>query len=217
MRRGNSIIRWFMPKEERFHTLFERDTDNLVKAVHLFSEIAHSTNLEDRRVKKVQLKALEHSGDEVTQDIFEALNSTFITPMDREDIREIAMGMDDILDYLEGGAQYLIMFALADAPEPLRRFADILTAMVDEVAKLTGWIWDLSNEKEIHQGIQRISELENEADALYNTVIADLYNSAGRSPVEIMKWKEIYQACEEACDACRDYTHGIANIVVKNA
>jgi predicted phosphate transport protein (TIGR00153 family) len=217
MRRGNSIIRWFMPKEERFHVLFERGAENLVKAARLFSEIAHSNSLEDRRVKKVQLKALEHDGDHITQEIFEALNSTFITPMDREDIREIAMGMDDILDYLEGGAQFLIMFALADAPEPLRRFAEILTSMVDEVARLTGWIWDLSNEKDIHHGIQRISELENEGDALYNTVIGDLYNSAGRSPIEIMKWKEIYQACEEACDACRDYTHGIANIVVKNA
>ena len=216
MRRGNSIIRWFMPKEERFHTLFEQDSQNLLRAARSFSEIAHSTSLEDRRVKKVQLKALEHNGDEITRDIFEALNSTFITPMDREDIRAIGMGMDDILDYLEAGAQYLIMFGIADAPEPLRRFADILTAMVDEVARLTGMIWDLANEKEIHQGIQRISELENEGDALYNTVIADLFNSS-RPPVEIMKWKEIYQALEEACDACRDYTHSIANIVVKNA
>ena len=214
--RGDSIIRWFMPKEERFHTLFERDSENLVKAARLFSEIAHSTSLEDRRVKKVQLKAIEHSGDEITQAIFEALNSTFITPMDREDIRAMGMGMDDILDYLEAGAQYLIMFGIADAPEPLRRFADILTAMVDEVTRLTGMIWDLANEKEIHQGMQRISELENEGDALYNTVIADLFCST-RPPVEIMKWKEIYQALEEACDACRDYTHSIANIVVKNA
>jgi predicted phosphate transport protein (TIGR00153 family) len=216
MRRGNSIIRWFMPKEERFHELFERDAENLIKAARLFSEIAHSTSLEDRRVKKVQLKALEHDGDTITQEIFETLNSTFITPMDREDIRAIAMGMDDILDYLEAGAQYLIMFALTDAPEPLRRFADILTTMVDEISRMTGMIWDLSNEKDIHQGIVRISELENEGDALYNTVIEDLFKSS-RTPIEIMKWKEIYQSLEEACDACRDYTHSIANIVVKNA
>jgi uncharacterized protein len=214
--RGDSIIRWFMPKEERFHTLFERDTENLVKAARLFSEIAHSTSLEDRRIKTVQLQAIEHSGDEITRDIFEALNSTFITPMDREDIRALGMGIDDILDFLEAGAQYLIMFSIADAPEPLRRFADILTAMVDEVTRLTGMIWDLANEKEIQQGMQRISELENEGDALYNTVIADLFCSS-RPPVEIMKWKEIYSALEEACDACRDYTHSIANIVVKNA
>ena len=74
----------------------------------------------------------------------------------------------------------------------------------------------ITNEKAIHEGIQRISELENEGDALYNTVIADLFNSS-RTPVEIMKWKEIYQALEEACDACKDFTHIVGNVVIKNA
>lgn len=215
--RGDSIIRWFMPKEERFHVLFERDTENLLQATRLFAEIAHTTTLEERRVKIVQLKALEHEGDTITQGIFETLNSTFITPMDREDIRAIGMGMDDILDYLEAAAQYLILFDIADSPEPLVRFATILVAMVDQVSALTAMIWDLGNEKNIHLGIKRISELENEGDALYNTVIADLFKSSGRTPVEIMKWKEIYQALEEACDACRDYSHAIANVLVKNA
>jgi uncharacterized protein Yka (UPF0111/DUF47 family) len=137
--------------------------------------------------------------------------------MDREDLRALAMGVDDVLDYLEAGAQYLIMFDIADSPEPLVRFATILTAMVDQISALTALIWDTSNEKEIQQGIMRISELENEGDALYNTVIADLFKSAGRTPVDIMKWKEIYQALEEACDSCRDYTHAIANVLVKNA
>jgi len=215
--RGDSIIRWFMPKEERFHSLFARDTENLVQAARLFAAIATSSTLEDRRVKIVQLKALEHEGDTIIKNIFETLNSTFITPMDREDLRALAMGVDDVLDYLEAGAQYLIMFDIADSPEPLVRFATILTAMVDQISALTALIWDTSNEKEIQQGIMRISELENEGDALYNTVIADLFKSAGRTPVDIMKWKEIYQALEEACDSCRDYTHAIANVLVKNA
>lgn len=215
--RGDSIIRWFMPKEERFHVLFERDTETLLRAVRLFAEIVHGTNLEDRRVKMVQLKAIEHEGDTITQGIFEALNSTFITPMDREDIRALAMGMDDILDYLEAAANYLILFEIADAPEPLVRFATILVSMVDQVSSLTAMIWDLGNEKEIHQGIKRISELENEGDALYNTVLADLFKASGRTPVDILKWKEVYQALEEACDSCRDYSHAIANVLVKNA
>jgi len=215
--RGDSIIKWFMPKEERFHELLDRDTKNLSRAARLFSEIAHTTSLEDRRIKKVQLKALEHEGDLITRSVFEALNSTFITPLDREDIHAMASDLDDILDYLEGGAQYLIMFEIETAPEPLRRFAEILVSMVEEIDGITGMIWNLSNEKKIHQSMVRISDLENEADALYNTVIADLFKSDGRDPITVMKWKEIYQALEEACDACRDYSHSIANVVVKNA
>jgi uncharacterized protein len=213
----DSVIKWFMPKEERFHVLLERDTENLLRAARLFSEIAHSRSLEERRVKTVELKALEHEGDQITRQIFEALNSTFITPLDREDIRWLGMNLDDILDYLESVAQNLVLFELGESPEALQQFADILVAMVEQVHRATTLVWDLSNEKEIYQAIVRISELENQGDSLYNTVIADLFRKDGKTPIEIMKWKVIYDGLEEACDACKDFTHVLGNIVIKNA
>jgi uncharacterized protein Yka (UPF0111/DUF47 family) len=149
--RADAIIKWFMPKEERFHDLLSKDTQNLLQGARLFSEIAHSPSLEERRVKLVQMKALEHAGDQITGHIFEALNSTFITPLDREDIRDLASDLDDILDYLEGVAQYLVLFELADAPEPLRRFAEIIVAMVEEIDRAMGMVWNLANEARIHE------------------------------------------------------------------
>jgi uncharacterized protein len=214
--KADSIIRWFMPKEERFHELLARDTQHLLSAARLFSEIAHCANLEERRVKVVQLKALEHDGDQITRQIFEALNSTFITPLDREDIRWLTSDLDDILDYLESVAQYLILFGLGDSPEALRQFAGILVVMVEEIDRATGLIWDLANERKIQAILVRISELENQADALYNTVIADLFKD-GRNPIEILKWKEVYDGLENACDQCKDFTHILGNIVIKNA
>jgi predicted phosphate transport protein (TIGR00153 family) len=213
----DNIIKWFMPKEERFHELLARDTQNLSKAARLFADISRTANLEERRVKVVQLKALEHDGDQVTRQIFEALNSTFITPLDREDIRSLASNLDDILDYVEGVAQYLILFELGDSPEGLRQFGDIIVAMVEEIDKLTGLLWDLSQETEIHDRIVRISELENQGDALYNTVIADLFKADGRTPVQILQWKEVYDGLEAACDECKDFTHILGNVVIKNA
>ena len=214
--RGDSIVKWFMPKEERFHELLARDTQNLVKASKLFAEVAATTNLEDRRKKKDELKAIEHDGDVITREIFEALNTTFITPLDREDISMLAADLDDILDYLELVGHTLVMFELADSPAPLREFARILTTLTEEIDRVTGLIWDLGNVKEINACIQRISTLENEGDTLYSAVIADLFKS-GKNPIEILKWKEVYDALENACDECRDYTHAIGNIVVKNA
>lgn len=216
MRTADKIIQWFMPKEERFHELLAKDTANLLRAAHLFAELAHSVQLDERRAKATQLRAIEHEGDLATREIFQALNSTFITPFDREDIRAVAMGLDDILDFIEGVAQYLILFELSDAPAPLIRFADILVAMVEEIDRTTALIWNLANDKKIHESIVRISEFENEGDALYNSVIADLFKSEG-SPVQILKWKEVYEGLEEACDACRDYTHSIANMMIKSA
>jgi predicted phosphate transport protein (TIGR00153 family) len=212
----DKIVRWFMPKEERFHELLARDTANLVKAAHLFKEIADLTSLEERRVKAIVLKGIEHDGDGITRQIFEALNTTFITPLDREDIRSIAMDIDDILDYLEGVAQYLILFELSESPTVLKQFAEILVSMTEEIDRATGLVWDLSNEKKIGDSIVRISELENQADLLYNGVIADLFKGK-REPLEILKWKEVYQGLEDACDECKDYTHILGNVVIKNA
>jgi predicted phosphate transport protein (TIGR00153 family) len=216
--KGDRIVKFFMPKEERFHELLDRDTQHLLKGAKLFVEIARATSVEERRSQTTQLKALEHDGDLITKEIFDALNSTFITPLDREDIRTLASDLDDILDYLEGVAQYLVLFEIAESPEPLRKFADIILSMVEEIHTATGLVWDLSNEKKIQAAIVRISQLENEGDALYLSVIGDLFKGKdGRSPVEILKWKEIYQGLEDACDECKDFTHALGNIVIKNA
>jgi predicted phosphate transport protein (TIGR00153 family) len=215
--RGDKIVKFFMPKEERFHELLDRDTQHLVKAAHVFLEVLRSTSVEDRRAKVAQLKALEHDGDLITRDIFNALNKTFITPLDREDLRQIASDLDDILDYMEAVTQNLVLFEIDESPDPLRRFAELIVGMVEEIHKALGMIWDLSNEKKIHESIVRISQLENEGDALYSNVIAELFRSTDKTPVEIMKWKEIYQGLEDACDECKDFTHVLGNVVVKNA
>ena len=214
--RGDNIVKWFMPKEERFHELLARDTQNLVRAAGLFAEIAASTKMDERRAKKDQMKAIEHDGDMITREIFDALNATFITPLDREDISMIAANLDDILDYMESVAHNLVLFELHESPPPLREFARILGTLVEQIDTVTKQIWDLSHDKEINASIVRISELENEADALYSSVIADLFKS-GKNPIEVLKWKEVYDGLENACDECRDYTHAIGNIVVKNA
>jgi predicted phosphate transport protein (TIGR00153 family) len=214
---ADAVIKWLMPKEERFHELLAKDTANLVHGARLFVNIAGTANLEQRRVKHVQLKALEHDGDQITRQIFDALNSTFITPFDREDIRELATDLDDILDYLEAVAHNLVLFELEESPEALRRFADILVEMAQEIDRMTALIWDMANERKIQEAIVRISELENQADRLYGTVIADLFKGNGKNPLEILKWKEVYEGLEDACDECKDFTHAVGNVLVKNS
>lgn len=217
MAKIDALIRWFMPKEERFHELFSRDTKNLLRAARLFSDFAHISDLEARRVKMVDLKDREHEGDRITRQIFDALNSTFITPFDREDIRSLATDLDDILDHLEGAAQYLVIFELGESPEGLRQFSEILVEMAEEIDRVSELIWNLANERKLHEAIVRISDLENRADVLYYTVIADLFKANGRDPVEILKWKEVYEGLENACDQCKEYSHVVGNVIVKNA
>lgn len=214
---ADAVLKWLMPKEERFHELFSQDTRNLVEAAGLFSQIAQSSSLQEREALGEKLKEIEREGDRITRAIFDALNSTFITPFDREDIRGLTTDLDDILDYLEGMAHALVLFDLGESPEGLRGFAQILATMAQEIDRVTGLIWDLANARKIQEGIVKMSDLENEADRLYNRMIADLFRTKGRDPIEIMKWKEIYEGLENACDQCKNYTHVIGNIVVKNS
>lgn len=214
----DSVIKRFMPRQDRFQQLLARDTEHLLRAARVFAEIAASANLEERRVKVVALKALEHDGDQLTRQIFDALNTTFLTPLDREDIRWIATDLDDILDYLEGVAQYLILFELHESPEALRQFAGILVEMVEEIDRITRLVWDMRNQRELFERMVRVSDLENRGDALFQTVIADLFKDDGRlKPLDILKWKEVYQGLEDACDQCKNYTHVIGNVVAKSS
>jgi predicted phosphate transport protein (TIGR00153 family) len=213
----DKVIKWFMPKEERFHVLLETGTKNLLLSAKVFSEIAYATSLEDRRIKGVQLKALERAGDDITRQIFEALNTTFITPFDREDIRSLASDLDDILDHLESVAKYLVLFELGEAPEPLRRFAEILYSMAVEIDTIRTLIWDMGNMPKIQEAMVRVSELENQGDSLYFTVISDLFKKGCTESIEILKWKEVYEGLEEACDRCKDFTHVVGNVMIKGA
>lgn len=217
MAKVDALIRWFMPKEERFHTLFAKDTANLLQAARVFSEFAHLADLDARRKKMPALKELEHEGDSITRQIFDALNSSFITPFDREDIRSLATDLDDVLDYLEGVAQQLVNFELGESPEGLQRFSEILVDMATEIDRVTELIWNMANQPRIHESIVRVSDLENKADLLYNSLIADLFRANGRDPLQILKWKEIFDGLEDACDQCKDYTHIVGNVIVKNA
>jgi len=215
---ADAIVKWFMPKEEQFQHLLAKDTQNLLAGARLFAEIARCEKLGERRVLTVELKGIEHQGDLITRQVFDALNSTFITPFDREDLRSIASNLDDILDEVESVAQYLVIFELAESPDALRQFAHILADMAQEIDQLTSLLWDMANEKRIHEGIVRISDLENQGDNLYNTVLADLFREEnGRTPLQVLKWKEVYQGLEDACDHCRDYTHAVGNVLVKNS
>lgn len=213
-----SILRLLMPKEERFQDLLDQDTRNLVRAAELFLAVSQTRELDARRVKLVELKAVEHEGDQITRRIFEALNSTFITPFDREDIRMIAVDIDDVLDYLEGIAQFLVLFEIDEIPEPLTRFSEILLELCREIDEMTHLVWDMKNTPKIQAKMVRVSELENQADALYLTVLGALFRAEnGKSALEVMKWKEIYQGLEDACDKCKDFTHVLGNLLIKNA
>jgi predicted phosphate transport protein (TIGR00153 family) len=212
------MFTWLVPKDERFRSLFREDAQNLRVVGRMLFDVLQETDGHRLREKSVELKNQERRGDEITRQIFDTLNHTFLTPIDREDIRELASGIDDVLDDMEMVSSLMVQFKLPGGSEEILQLSQILASCSEEIEQLVELFWDPDKAKEIERRIVRISELENQADALFNLMITKLFESAKpESAIEVMKWKEVYQALEDSVDRAKGVAHTIGNIVSKNA
>lgn len=212
------MFQWLLPRDERFRTLFREDAENLRVVGRMLLELLRETDVSRLREKALELKNLEHRGDEITRQIFDTLNHTFLTPIDREDIRELASGIDDVLDDMEMVASLMVQFKLPGGSEEILQMSQILASSSEEIERLVALFWDPEKAKEVERGMVRVSELENQADALFNLMITKLFDAAKpEGAIEVMKWKEVYYALEDSVDRTKDVAHTIGNIVSKNA
>jgi len=212
------MFQWLVPRDERFRALFREDAENLRVVGRLLFEVLRETDVNRLREKALELKNQEHRGDEITRQVFDTLNHSFLTPIDREDIRELASGIDDVLDDMEMVSSLMVQFKLRGGSEEILQMSQILASCSEEIEKLVALFWDPDKAKEVERGMVRVSELENQADALFNLMITKLFESAKpESAIEVMKWKEVYQALEDSVDRAKSVAHTIGNIVSKNA
>src|SRR5262245_7900367 len=116
-----------IPREVRFFDLFEQQSQHMIRGAALLSELVH--NFADARAKAHAIKEVEHQGDQVTHEIVKRLNTTFITPIDREDIHDLATRLDDVLDYIEAAAERLVVYRIKDTTSSSRALADVIVQM----------------------------------------------------------------------------------------
>jgi len=198
------------PREEDFFTLFRRQGELVRESCDQLHEMMRSFDRIEERAR--QLKEVEHQGDLVTHEIFERLNRTFITPLDREDIHDLASGLDDVMDAAEAIGIRLVLFNVtASTPASIR-----LTAVLADAGKqIENAVGSLKDFKGLMPFTIEINRLENEADVLSREAVADLFS--GRHEVlDVMRWKEIYGRLEGAADRCEDVANTIESIVLKS-
>ena len=205
---------WLVKKEEAFFDMFERATKNLSASVDVFLEMIKDFSKLENGVQR--LDELEHEGDIITHEIMDRLNRTFITPIDRDDIHAIAAGIDDVLDLTEEVADRIFLYKLEKPTQNLVQMAQILHQSVMEVAKAITSLRDLKRPRRILDYAIEINRLENEADMLLKMSMVELFERAP-SPLEVIKWKEVYESLEKAIDKCEDMAVVIESVVVKNA
>ena len=202
-----------MPRERIFFDLFEQAAKNVHAGAEALSALLKDYRDVEAKVKGI--KELEHAGDEITHRTFELLNKTFITPLDREDIHDITSRLDDILDFIHAAANKLLLYKIASPTEDARKLGDCLVeatgAVVDAVTKMR----DLKDPEGVLRLCIVIHTHENTGDRLAQGALAALFESF--SPVDIIKWKDIYQDLETATDRCEDVANALEAVVLKNA
>jgi predicted phosphate transport protein (TIGR00153 family) len=198
------------PKHEDFFALFRKQGSQVRLGCELLLDMME--HFEDLENKAARLKQVEHEGDLVTHEIFEKLNRTFITPLEREDIHDLASGLDDVLDAVESIGSRLVLFRVpAPTPEALK----LGHLIVQCGAQLEKAVSHLQEFKNLMGFSIEINRLENEADALSRNAVADLFNG-GRDPIDVLRWRELYGRLERATDLSEDVANIIEAIILKN-
>jgi uncharacterized protein len=202
------------PKEEKFFEMFERASSNLFEAGEAFKKLLDDFTDIEHKVKHI--KDIEHEGDIITHEIFDKLNRTFITPIDREDIHQITSEVDDVLDLILATADRLQLYKIVKPTPESKKLADVLIESIEVLGKAVYSLKELKKSRRTLDYCVELNRLENEGDMIHKAAIAELF-SDGKDAVEIIKWNDIYDHLESAIDKCEDVADTIEGIVVKNA
>jgi len=202
-----------IPKEEKFFQLFKEMTTNIIEGARLLKEMLD--NFENPAESQRRIKDVEHKGDSITHQIIQKLNKTFVTPLDREDIYALASKLDDILDLIDASASRVIMYNVETIPSEAKSLGFIILQSCHAVDKAVAMLGKKSNEN-IFEACVEINALENEADRVSREAISRLFDEE-KDPIQLIKWKEIYETLERATDKCEDAANILESVVVKNA
>ncbi len=200
-----------IPREEKFFDMFVEDAANVLAGARLL-ETFFRTYSERERIA-VQLRELEHRGDQITHEIGHKLEATFVTPFDREDIHALISRLDDILDLIEEVADTCILYHISEPTPVAIQQAEIIVKQCIQIREALTHLRTFSHLDNYWIEIHR---LENEGDHVARTAIAGLFRD-GDNPLDVIKWKDVYSLLEDAIDTCEDTANVIERIVVKHA
>ena len=201
----------FFPREEDFFVLFRKQAALVREGCDLLLEMVDTFDRLDERAR--QLKDVERRADVVTHEIFERLNRTFITPLDREDIHQLASDLDDVMDAMDGTARRSQIFRLGPAPEGVKQLTEVIERMVGVLGEGVG---RLKKGDDVMRYCIEAKQLEEEGDAIYHESLGRLFEKE-RDALEIIKWKEIYDNLEQTLDQSEDVANVLESITLKHA
>ncbi|MEJ6981064.1 DUF47 family protein [Pedobacter sp. P351] len=212
----NNILQYFVPKDRKFFPLFEQGSANLIEIAQALVNLLNTTDDSLKLELTKKIEDLEHRGDDITHQIFLELGKNFITPFDREDIHFLAAVIDDIADYIHGSATRIQLYKIHDITPSMKELGDLILQGCQDLDKAILELKNLRNLRLIAESCVRINSMENQADAVFERAVADLFEYEQDAKV-IIKYKEVLSILEKATDKCEDAANVLESILIKHA
>ncbi len=201
-----------LPREEKFYRLFLKQVEIISEASRLLLDGVRTGNAR-MASSATEISVMEHRGDEVIHEVFTRLNQTFITPIDPEDIHSISAALDNVLDGIEDTSHRLVSYRINPIPSIMVMLAEIVAGCASSIKSA---FEALEKDGPIMEHCIEINRLENEADRIGRSAVADLFDKE-TDPIRLIKLKEVYEFFEATIDCCEDVADVLQNVVVKNS
>ena len=205
------MLNRLIPQDEKFFDLFNQLADHLRTSAKLLDQLFAEPHRTTDLVR--QIKDVEHQADELTHSINMRIDRSFITPIDREDIHLLASRLDDVIDKLDGTARRVVMLHINEVREPAKQMAHVILRASEHIAVA---VKSIKTPSEVSVQASKIKTLEEEGDALYHEAVGALF-SGTPDPIEVIRWKEVYETLEGAIDDCMGVANAVHSISIKNA
>ena len=199
-----------VPQEREYFRLFSEFAATLDQAAQLLASLM--SDFSTLKSTARQMVELEHVGDKIVHDIVKRLNKTFITPLDREDIYDLAATLDEVLDSIEAAVDMMLLYRIE---APAQHAVEQSAVIAKQTAVLRLAIDSLEKRKGLNDHWIEVNRLENDGDRLYRDAVAELFDGDMKC-TDIIKWKDIYSTLEHAIDDCEHVANIIESIVLKN-
>ena len=204
----------FIPREEKFFDLFEASAQNMVKTAQKLKQLVDTWENVEEKVSEIT--KLEHEGDMITHKVMEQLHRTFVTPFDREDIALLSHTLDDVTDFIHAAADAMFIYKVDRPGQRAKELSDTIVQATAEVERAMPQLRHRAQLRQILERCVEINRLENEADRVFRSAMAELFTDT-TDIAEIIKWREIYEHMESATDRCEDVANVLEGVALKHA
>jgi uncharacterized protein Yka (UPF0111/DUF47 family) len=211
----DQAVKWLLPREEHFFDLLERGAQSALKSSAILVECCEAATAEERASVVARITDEEHVGDKVIHEVYDALNRTFVTPMDRSDIYKLATDLENITDCVHSTVMQISVHAIEEFPPGSRELAVKVNQACKEIDAAVKLLRAMKLLDVIREHCKAINQLEHDGDQIFRASVAGMFK-AEKDAIRLLKNKEFLEGLEWTLDACDDVGNALETLVIKN-